>query len=209
MENGETVVDSERIALRLEELYPEPTIFPPGLRGLHLALARYIDTRGRRCGVSRRGARRAGIFSPPGRRARGDVAAYPRAQIWRWFRRSDGPRTGGELENRGGGPGAIRGATRRGSREHFSPAGSGSRIFRFMGSFISLPLSGELKLPESMPQSARFLWPDGSHLGRARTACCSDYANSANARFRKRLKSAPVESSATSHSEGVRPSTKI
>ena len=44
MENGETVVDSERIALRLEELYPEPTIFPPGLRGLHLALARYIDS---------------------------------------------------------------------------------------------------------------------------------------------------------------------
>ena len=43
-DNGETVVDSDRIAMRLEELYPEPTIFPPGLRGLHIALARYIDT---------------------------------------------------------------------------------------------------------------------------------------------------------------------
>jgi glutathione S-transferase len=44
LENGEAVVDSERIAMRLEELYPEPTIFPPGLRGLHIALARYIDS---------------------------------------------------------------------------------------------------------------------------------------------------------------------
>jgi glutathione S-transferase len=41
--SGETIVDSERIAMRLEEAYPEPTIFPPGQRGLHLALARYID----------------------------------------------------------------------------------------------------------------------------------------------------------------------
>jgi glutathione S-transferase len=40
---GETITDSERIALRLEELYPEPTILPPDLRGLHIALARYID----------------------------------------------------------------------------------------------------------------------------------------------------------------------
>ena len=42
--SGETIADSDRIAMRLEELYPEPTIFPPGQRGLHLALARYIDT---------------------------------------------------------------------------------------------------------------------------------------------------------------------
>ncbi len=41
--SGETVADSERIAMRLEELAPEPTLFPPGARGLHLALARYID----------------------------------------------------------------------------------------------------------------------------------------------------------------------
>ncbi len=41
---GETIVDSDRIAARLEELHPEPTIFPPAWRGLHLALARYIDT---------------------------------------------------------------------------------------------------------------------------------------------------------------------
>jgi glutathione S-transferase len=44
LENGETIVDSDRIAMRLEELYPEPTIFPPGQRGIHIALARYIDS---------------------------------------------------------------------------------------------------------------------------------------------------------------------
>ena len=40
----ETVVDSDRIAMRLEELCPEPTILPPRSRGLHLALTRYIDS---------------------------------------------------------------------------------------------------------------------------------------------------------------------
>lgn len=44
MESGETVADSERIAERLEAAYPEPTLFPPGLRGVHRALARYIDS---------------------------------------------------------------------------------------------------------------------------------------------------------------------
>ena len=43
LEDGESVVFSDRIAERLEELYPEPTIFPPGARGIHIALARYID----------------------------------------------------------------------------------------------------------------------------------------------------------------------
>jgi glutathione S-transferase len=44
LENGETILDSDRIAQRLEELYPEPTIFPPEWRGIHVALARYFDT---------------------------------------------------------------------------------------------------------------------------------------------------------------------
>jgi glutathione S-transferase len=44
LDNGETIVDSARIALRLEELYPEPTIFPAGRRGMHLILADYIDS---------------------------------------------------------------------------------------------------------------------------------------------------------------------
>jgi glutathione S-transferase len=44
LESGATIVDSDRIAMRIEELCPEPTIFPPGQRGLHIALAHYIDT---------------------------------------------------------------------------------------------------------------------------------------------------------------------
>ena len=43
LDSGETIVDSARIAMRLEELYPEPTFFPPGWRGIHLVLADYID----------------------------------------------------------------------------------------------------------------------------------------------------------------------
>lgn len=41
---GETIVDSDRIAMRLEELHPEPAIFPAEWRGIHLALARYFDS---------------------------------------------------------------------------------------------------------------------------------------------------------------------
>src|SRR5216684_9115650 len=42
--SGETITESDRIADRLEELYPEPTIFPPEWRGIHRGLARYFDT---------------------------------------------------------------------------------------------------------------------------------------------------------------------
>ena len=42
--DGETVSDSDRIAQRLEEFYPDPAIFPLEFRGIHLALARYFDT---------------------------------------------------------------------------------------------------------------------------------------------------------------------
>ncbi|MBF6570625.1 MAG: glutathione S-transferase family protein [Candidatus Binataceae bacterium] len=41
---GETITDWEPIALRIEELYPEPTVLPPDLRGIHLALSRYMDS---------------------------------------------------------------------------------------------------------------------------------------------------------------------
>ena len=44
LENGETITDSDRIAHRLEEAYPEPAIFPHEWRGIHLALARYFET---------------------------------------------------------------------------------------------------------------------------------------------------------------------
>jgi glutathione S-transferase len=44
LDSGEVVVDSERIAVALEEHYLEPTLFPHAWHGLHLALARYFDT---------------------------------------------------------------------------------------------------------------------------------------------------------------------
>ena len=43
LDGGETLVDSPRIALRLEELYPEPTLLPPGWSGIHRVLADYVD----------------------------------------------------------------------------------------------------------------------------------------------------------------------
>ena len=44
LEGGETIVDSDRIAARLETDYPDPTIFPAEWRGIHMALARYFDS---------------------------------------------------------------------------------------------------------------------------------------------------------------------
>lgn len=44
LDNGATLVDSERITMALEEHYPEPTLFPHAWQGVHLALARYFDT---------------------------------------------------------------------------------------------------------------------------------------------------------------------
>jgi len=40
---GEATYDSNKIAERVEQLYPEPTIFPPGLAGLHRVLTDYFD----------------------------------------------------------------------------------------------------------------------------------------------------------------------
>ena len=42
--SGETIIESDQIAHRLEADYPEPTIFPPEWRGIHIGLARYFDT---------------------------------------------------------------------------------------------------------------------------------------------------------------------
>jgi len=41
--DGESTFDSNKIADRLESLYPEPTIFPPGIGGLHRVLTEYFD----------------------------------------------------------------------------------------------------------------------------------------------------------------------
>jgi glutathione S-transferase len=44
LDHGETLVDSDRIAMVLEKHYPDPTLFPRAWQGVHLALARYFDT---------------------------------------------------------------------------------------------------------------------------------------------------------------------
>src|SRR5262249_36349757 len=44
LDEGETLVGSDQIAMAIEEHYPEPTLFPQAWRGIHLALARYFDT---------------------------------------------------------------------------------------------------------------------------------------------------------------------
>ncbi|MGD0074644.1 MAG: glutathione S-transferase family protein [Candidatus Binataceae bacterium] len=41
--DGDVTINSDRIAERLEKSHPEPTIFPPGLAGVHRALADYFD----------------------------------------------------------------------------------------------------------------------------------------------------------------------
>src|SRR2546427_12949596 len=43
LETGETIVDSNRIAMRLEELSPQPTIIPKGSRGLHQAMTAHFE----------------------------------------------------------------------------------------------------------------------------------------------------------------------
>jgi glutathione S-transferase len=155
MENGETVVDSERIALRLEELYPEPTIFPPGLRGLHLALSRYIDST---------------VEDALFRVAVPDELEYFRRQgaereaMWRLIRErkyGDGfvDRMGGEHEANW----KIATAVLAPFEEQLG-AGVGafltSRIgladFSLYGQLYLAALAGELKLPESMPNLRAF-----------------------------------------------------
>jgi glutathione S-transferase len=152
---SETIVDSARIAKRLEELFPEPTIFPPGQRGLHLALASYIDT-----------AVEDALF----RVAVPDELAYfhrqgaEREAMWRLIReRKYGEgfvdRMGRELE-----------ANWKIAAEVLAPfeeqlgAGTGAFLtgrigladFSLYGQLHLMGLTGELKLPESMPNLRAF-----------------------------------------------------
>jgi len=155
LESGDTVADSDRIAMRLEEAYPEPTIFPPGQRGLHLALARYIDT-----------AVEDALF----RVAVPDELAYfhdrgaEREAMWRLIRErkyGDGfvDRMATELteswkiaaqvlapfeEQLGAGVGA------------FLTGRIGLADFSLYGQLFLTGLAGELKLPESMPHLRAF-----------------------------------------------------
>jgi glutathione S-transferase len=153
--SGETIADSDRIAMRLEELYPEPTIFPPGQRGLHLALARYLDT-----------AVEDALF----RVAVPDELGYfrclgaERESMWRLIRErkyGDGfvDRMGQEIESNwniatqvlapfeeqlGAGVGA------------FLTGRIGLADFSLYGQLHLMGFTGELKLPKSMPHLRAF-----------------------------------------------------
>ena len=132
LDNGETIVDSARIAMRLEELYPEPTIFPAGWRGMHVVLADYIDNHLEESVYPRRARRRARVLQPPGCGSRRAVAADSRAQVRRRFRRSNDRRSCGQLGTLSRCAGAVRGATRQ--RAVSDRAESGWRISRYTGS---------------------------------------------------------------------------
>jgi len=155
LDSGETIVDSERIAMRLEELVPEPTIFPPGQRGIHLALARYIDS-----------AVEDALF----RVAVPDEVAYFRGKgaeheaMWRLIReRKYGEgfvdRMSRDLEANW----HIAGAVLMPFEDQLG-AGVGAFLtgrigladFSLYGQLHLLALSGELKLPESMPHLRAF-----------------------------------------------------
>ncbi len=113
LDNGETIVDSARIAMRLEELYPEPTIFPAGWRGMHVVLADYIDNHLEEIGVSRRAGRRACLLQPAGCGSRRVVAIHSGAQVRQRLRRSNYRGAFGQLGALSQRTRAVRGATRQ------------------------------------------------------------------------------------------------
>jgi glutathione S-transferase len=155
LDSGETVADSDRIAMRLEQVFPEPTIFPPGQRGLHLALARYIDT-----------AVEDSLF----RFAVPDVAEYFRRQgpereaMWRLIRERKYGEGFVERMGRESEANWKIAATVLAPMEEQLGAGAGAFLtgrigladFSLYGQLHLLGLSGELKLPESMPHLRAF-----------------------------------------------------
>jgi glutathione S-transferase len=155
LESGETIVDSDRIAMRLEEMYPEPTIFPPGQRGLHLALARYIDT-----------AVEDALFrlAVPGELEYFRRQGAEREAMWRLIRErkygeSFVDRMGRELEANW----KIASAILAPFEEQLG-AGFGAFLtgrigladFSLYGQLHLADFTGELKLPESMPNLRAF-----------------------------------------------------
>jgi glutathione S-transferase len=155
LNNGETIVDSDRIAMRLEEVYPDPTILPPGQRGLHLALARYIDSAVEdalfRIGVvdeleyfHRQGADREAMFRLIRDRKYGDrFIDRMREQLdanWKIAIDVLAPFE----EQLGAGIGA------------FLTGRIGLADFSLYGQLHLTALTGELKLPESMPHLRAF-----------------------------------------------------
>ena len=205
LDSGETIVDSARIATRLEELYPEPTIFPAGWRGMHLVLADYIDNQ---------------LEDSIYRVALADELAYysrqgaDRAALWRLIReRKYGAgfvdrrdrRSCGQLGTRARRAGAVRGAAReRAVSDRENRAGGFRAIWAVVlpGVHRRVENSGRHEKSARVFRTRRSDHFDGRGSRAARRQTISPIAV-----VRKWLKSAPVESSATSYSDAVRPGT--
>jgi glutathione S-transferase len=147
LENGETIADSARIADRLEELYPEPTLLPPGWRGMHRAMADYIDNN---------------LAEVMFRAAIPDKAAYYRGQgkdreaLWRLIRER---KYGEGFVDRMIADHAAQMASAHKALEWFEEA-LGERAFLFArigladfslyGQLFHFAVSGELKIPREL-----------------------------------------------------------
>jgi len=153
LDNGETVVDSHAIAMRLEELYPEPSILPAGWRGIHLALERYIDSQ---------------VEDALFRAALADEAEHyrrlgpDREAFWRLIReRKYGAgfvdRTIGEHDaNWERAREALAPFEDALSERAFLTGRIGLADFALYGQLFYLAFTGELKIPESMPNLRAF-----------------------------------------------------
>jgi glutathione S-transferase len=153
LDSGETVVASDRIAARVEELYPDPTLFSPGARGLHIALARYIDTE---------------VEDALFRLAVPDLAAYQRIQgadreaFWRLVKeRKYGAgfcdRMAREHEaNRDRAAEVLAPFEEQLGTGGFLTGRIGLADFCLYGQLYYLACTGELKMPRSMPHLSAF-----------------------------------------------------
>ncbi len=147
LDSGETIADSARIADRLEELYPEPTLLPPGWRGMHRAMAEYIDT---------------ALVEVMFRAAIPDKAAYYRGQgkdreaLWRLIRER---KYGAGFVDRMIAEHAAQMATAHQALARFEEA-LGERAFLFgrigladfslYGQLFHFAVTGELKIPVAL-----------------------------------------------------------
>ena len=154
LDSGETIVDSARIAMRLEELYPEPTIFPAGWRGMHVVLADYIDNHLEESVYPRRARRRARVLQQARCGSRRAVASDSRAQVRRRLRRSND-----RGRNRPTGSAFVLRWRRSRSNSAIAPFLTG-RIgladFALYGQLYYLAFTGELKIPADMKNLRAF-----------------------------------------------------
>jgi glutathione S-transferase len=153
MPDGEALVGSSRIALRLEELHPNPTILPDDMRGIHLALTNHIES-----------AVKDAIL----RLAVPDMAEYwrrrgaDRLAMWKYARdRRYGEgfcdRMAGEIDaNRDAVHEALASFESALHGKAFILGRIGLADFALYGQLYMLAFSGELKLPAGLPNLHAF-----------------------------------------------------